>query len=165
LGFEQFEEQNPIDPGDRQFERHVEQAVLRGAAKLIQVAQTTQFIQAIELNNSIFEDGTGVSVVFLVALDEFFAALFGFREPNDVEQFAVKTLVETVAVVGKRFLEQMFGREQFEERNQFVVVAGVVVTQRFLVVLQIEIRKFNFGADLGDKRLGNLLVEKIGFGL
>ena len=35
LGFEQFEEQNPIDPGDGQFERHVEQAVLRGAAKLI----------------------------------------------------------------------------------------------------------------------------------
>jgi hypothetical protein len=37
--------------------------------------------------------------------------------------------------------------------------------KRFLKVLNVEVSKFNFGSDAVNKRLGNLFVEKIGFGI
>src|SRR5690554_2772583 len=59
----------------------------------------------------------------------------------------------------------MFRREQLEKCNKLIIVGLIIIPQWLLIILYIEIRKFNFSFDICDKRLGNLFVEKVGFGV
>jgi len=118
-------------------------------------------IAAFELQDGMFEQAAIVSFAFFVTSDEFFTSFFRFHEADDVQQFAVKSFVEAVAVVGKRQLKQMFGREQFKQGDEHIVIFAVVIAQWLLIVLYVEIRKYNICRQFRHKRLCDLLVEKI----
>lgn len=56
----------------------------------------------------------------------------------------------------------MLRRQQFEQGDQRIVVRLVLVAQRFLVVLEVEVGEFDLGRQGGNERLSNLPVEEIG---
>ena len=165
LGFQQLQKQNAVDPGDGQFERYIEKPFCRGAAELGRLLQAAQFIQAVELDDGIFKYSSRVALAGFVALDQFFAPYFHFGQSDDVQQLAVKASVQAVAVVGERQFQEVFRRQELEQGDQGVVVCFIGIAQRFLKVLEVEVGKFKFGSDARDERLGNVFVEKIGFGI
>ncbi len=115
LRFEKFKKQDPVKPGNAEFQSYIKKPFLLGISKLRRILEPAYLIHTVQLDNGVFQEGTGVAMSFLLAFYEFLAALFGFGKAYDVQQFAIETLVQAVAVIGKRKLQQMFGREQFVE--------------------------------------------------
>ena len=115
-----------------------------------------------EPRDGVFDERGGVALPGLVAPNDFLVAVFGFGKADDVQQFGVKALVQRVAVVGERQLEEMFGGEQLEERDQRRVVGRATVAQRGVIVAQVEMRERQIIEPRRNGRFGEFLVKKIG---
>jgi len=161
LRLQELQKQNTVDPRDTQFQRDIEEAFLRVGAKLAGPLQPAQLIEAVQLDDGVLEQTTGITCLRLVPFDDLFATFLGLCEADDVEEFAVESFVEAIAVVGKWQLEQMFGREQFKEGDEHIVILAVIIAQRLLIVLNVEIRKYNISLQCRHERLSDLLVEKV----
>ena len=76
-------------------------------AKLRRILKPGYLIHTVQLDDGIFQKGAGIALALLPAFYKFLAALFGFGKAYDVQQFAIETFIEAVAVIGKRKLQQM----------------------------------------------------------
>ena len=95
-------------------------------------------------------------------LNDLLAALFGFSKANDMQQFAIETFVQAVAVIGKRQLQQVFRRQQFKKGNQLVVILRIVVPQWFFIVPDIKISELYLLLHFSNKRFSYFLIEEVG---
>lgn len=161
LSLQELQKQNPVDPRDTQFQRDIEEAFLRIGAKLAGPLQPAQLVKAVQLDDGVFEQTPGITCLRLVPFDDLFATFLGLCEADDLEEFAVEPFVEAIAVVGKWQLEQMFGREQFKQGDEHIVILAVVIAQWLLIVLYVEIRKYNICLQRRHEGLCDLLVEKV----
>ncbi len=90
LRFQHLQEQNPVQPGDDQFEGDIKQPFFMGVAKLGRFLQPGYFIPCFQLHDRIFEERTGVPCLGGFPADQFFTAGFRFGETDDVELFSIK---------------------------------------------------------------------------
>ena len=111
LRFDKFQEQQAVHPCDAETERHCLAFFL---------VQEIVF----ELVNGTFEKACAVTVRGLLTLNDFLVALFHFNffETDNMQKFRIKIAIETVAVVCKRLREEGFRGEEFEKREELLVI-------------------------------------------
>ena len=84
LRLQELQKQNTVDPRDTQFQRDIEEAFLRIGAKLAGPLQPAQLIEAVQLDDGVLEQTTGITCLRLVPFDDFFATFLGLCEADDV---------------------------------------------------------------------------------
>src|SRR5690606_10385858 len=163
LGFQQFEKQYPVDPCNAKFQADIKKPFFMAVTVLAWLFQLADLIQAVQLYNGVFQNTARMSATDRVSADEFCASFLCFSQTDDVQQFAIKSLVETVAVIGKRQLEQMLGREELIKGNQFCIIFFIRIPQRLFIILDVKISKLKLGFDFFDFWLGNISIKELSF--
>jgi hypothetical protein len=119
LRFQEFQKQNAVHPGNAQLHCHTEELFIRGRFRNCSGHFSVwRGVFGIQYANGVFDDRPAVAVFLLRAADIAGTAFPGIFQSQDVEQFPVELFVQAVAVVGKRFFEQVNRRKEFVEGNE-----------------------------------------------
>ena len=162
---EEFQEENPVDPGDAELQGGAEGPLVgvafrfrRGCLGGGKAAPDLQHV------DRVFQQRAFVPFSVRFSPDELPAPLPDLIQADDVEEFVIEFPVQGVAVVGEGKLQQMWRREEFEEGQQLPVPAGGGISHKSFAGAQVDVRAGQFDAGSLQKGAHDLPVEGVGSG-
>jgi len=105
--FEEFEEENPIQPRNAEFQTDAEEALFNVGAELFGVIQVLQHPLTGEDGDSVLQQGPVIACSRPLAPDQLFTLVLDLFQADDMQEFGVKLPIEEIAVVGKGKFEQV----------------------------------------------------------